>query len=91
MRAADNITVDHTLYPQLVVERFAEQFKCHPGLLVIETTIGGVLASWLGAELGHWLVDTAPLIKPSNSLQNYFAVMGLSTSNTRMNQWKIAS
>ncbi len=71
VRPVDGLTVDYTLHPQLVFERFAAGLKRHPKALVVGTSLGGFFAAWLGAEFGRPFIAINPSITPGSTLQAY--------------------
>lgn len=71
MHPVDGITVDYTLHPHLVFERFAAQLKRHPEALVVGTSLGGFFAAWLGSEFDRPFIAINPSITPSSTLQAY--------------------
>jgi predicted esterase YcpF (UPF0227 family) len=71
MRPVDGITVDYTIQPQVVFEKYANRLKLHPEALVVGTSLGGFFAAWLGAELGRPFIAINPSIAPSKTLRAY--------------------
>lgn len=71
MRPVDGITVDYTLHPQVVFDRFAAELKRHQEAIVVGTSLGGFYAAWLGAEFDRPFIAINPSIIPSKTLQAY--------------------
>lgn len=71
MRPVDGVTVDYTMHPQDVFDKFAARLKLHPEAMVVGTSLGGFYAAWLGAEFGRPFIAINPAIAPSKTLHAY--------------------
>ena len=71
MRPVDGITVNYTMHPQVVFEKYAARLKLHPEAIVVGTSLGGFYAAWLGAEFDRPFIAINPSIVPSKTLQAY--------------------
>lgn len=65
------ITVDYTIHPQVVFDKYAAQLELHPEALVVGTSLGGFYAAWLGAEFDRPFIAINPAIAPSRTLRAY--------------------
>ena len=71
LRPVDGVTVDYTMHPQVVFEKYAARLKLHPEAMVVGTSLGGFYAAWLGAEFDRPFIAINPAIAPSKTLQAY--------------------
>lgn len=75
------ITVDYTIHPQEVFERYAERLRTWPEAVVVGTSLGGFYAAWLGAEFDRPFIAINPSIAPSRTLRTY---VGMSVNHAGM-------
>jgi uncharacterized protein len=71
MRPVDGVTVDYTMHPQVVFDKYATRLKLHPEAMVVGTSLGGFYAAWLGAEFDRPFIAINPAIAPSTTLRAY--------------------